>query len=175
MTPSARDDARLIKQICDREQLLLAVAESVSVGHLQSLLASTPGASTFFRGGATTYSIDEKTRLLRVDAAHAASVNCVSPRVTAEMARGIAALFQVQIGVATTGYVDPIPDPDSGMIQPHAYYAIWDGGDRSSGLMQGGDRERVACQAFYAESALHHLRHYLETRYGLASSSEIGG
>jgi hypothetical protein len=80
----------------------------------------------------------------------------------------IATLFQVPIGVATTGYVDPIADSDSGMVQPHAYYAIWDGGDRSSGLIQGGSRERVASQAFYAESALRHLRCYLETRYGLA-------
>lgn len=161
----ALDDASLIKQICDRAQLQVAVAESVSVGHLQGLLASTPGASTFFRGGATTYSIDEKVRLLKVDAAHAASVNCVSPRVTAEMARGIASLFQVQIGLATTGYVDRALVPHSGIVQPHAFYAIWDGSDRASGLIQGGSRERVACQAFYAESALRHLRHYLETHY----------
>jgi PncC family amidohydrolase len=96
MKYSAQEDARLIKQICDREQLLLAVAESVSVGHLQSLLAATPGASTFFRGGATTYSIHEKSRLLKVDYSHAVSVNCVSQRVTSEMARGITELFKVQ-------------------------------------------------------------------------------
>ena len=167
MTSSAREDSRLIKQICDREQLLLAVAESVSVGHLQSLLAATPGASTFFRGGATTYSIHEKTRLLKVDPGHAASVNCVSQRVTAEMARGVTELFKVQIGVATTGYAESITGSDAAVLQPYAYYAIWDCEDRSSGMIQGGERDRVACQAFYAETALHHLLLYLEARYGL--------
>lgn len=168
MTLSARKDARLIKQICDREQLLVAVAESVSVGHLQSLLAATPGASTFFRGGATTYSIHEKTRLLKVDPGHAASVNCVSQRVTTEMARGIVELFNAQIGVATTGYAESQQAPNLTVLQPHAYYAIWDCGEKASGLIQGGERDRVACQAFYAETALLHLRLYLEARYGLA-------
>lgn len=168
MKISALEDAKLIKQICDREQLLLAVAESVSVGHLQSLLAATPGASTFFRGGATAYSIHEKTRLLKVDPGHAASVNCVSQRVTTEMARGITELFNVQIGVATTGYAESIPGSDSSALQPYAYYTIWDCEERSSGLIQGGGHSRVACQVFYAETALQQLRHYLENRYGLA-------
>jgi PncC family amidohydrolase len=167
MTLTAREDARLIKQICDREQLLVAVAESVTVGHLQSLLAAMPGASTFFRGGATTYSIHEKTRLLKVDPGHAASVNCVSQRVTTEMAKGVTELFNVQIGVATTGYAESIPGPDSSVLQPYAYYAIWDCGEKSSGLIQGGGRGRIACQVFYAETALQQLRFYLENRYGL--------
>ena len=167
MTHSAFKDARLIKQIWYREQLLLAVAESVSVGHLQSLLAATPGASSFFRGGATTYSIHEKTRLLKVDHSHAASVNCVSQRVSSEMAEGITDLYNVQIGLATTGYAEPISDPDSSVLEPYAYYAIWDCGARSSGLIKGEARDRVTCQAFYAETALHYLRLYLETRYGL--------
>ena len=167
MTLSALEDASLIKQICDREQLLLAVAESVSVGHLQSLLAATQGASTFFRGGATTYSIHEKTRLLKVDHSHAASVNCVSQRVTSEMARGTTELYEVQIGVATTGYAEPISGPDSSVLEPYAYYAIWDCGAKSSGLIKGEARDRVTCQSFYAETSLHYLRLYLETRYGL--------
>jgi len=146
---------------------LLAVAESVSVGHLQSLLAATPGASTFFRGGATTYSIHEKTKLLKVDHMHAASVNCVSQRVTSEMAKGITELYKVQIGVATTGYAEPISGPDSSVLEPYAYYAIWDCEARSFGLIKGKTHGRVACQAFYAETALHYLRLYLETRYGL--------
>jgi len=165
MTIPTPEDASLIKQICDREQLLLAVAESVSVGHLQSLLAATPGASTFFRGGATTYSINEKTRLLNVDPVHAASVNCVSQRVTAEMARGITELFKVQIGVAITGYAESITGSDEAVLKPYAYYAIWDSEERCSGMIQGGERDRVACQAFYAENALHQLLLYLQTRY----------
>lgn len=173
MTPLALDDAWIIKQICDREQLLVAVAESVSVGHLQGLLASTPGASSFFRGGATTYHINEKSRLLKVDYDHAQSVNCVSDRVTEEMARGITDLFQVDIGVATTGYVDSTQGLDATELPPHAYYAIWHGEHRSSGLIQGGSRHRVACQVFYATTALQKLRQYLEERYGLDRSTRV--
>ena len=168
MTTSGLDDSLIIKRICDREQLLVAVAESVSVGHLQALLAAAPGASTFFRGGATTYNITDKVRLLKVDYAHAQSVNCVSGRVTAEMASGIAGLFHADIGVATTGYVGSSKGPHAIETPAHAYYAIWHGKHRSSGLMQGGDRDRVACQVFYAKTALQQLRHYLEQRYGLA-------
>jgi nicotinamide-nucleotide amidase len=164
MSQSALEDAQLIKMICDRHQLLVAAAESVTVGHLQALLAAVPGASTYFRGGVTTYSIEEKTKLLNVDRHHAAAVNCVSQRVTTEMARGITELFAVQIGIATTGYAEPMADTPT--MHPHAYYAIWDGTTMESGLIHSGAVDRVGSQSFYAETALNHLRLYLEQRYG---------
>ena len=67
------------------------------------------GSSTFFVGGVTAYDLERKVQILGIDRAHAEPVDCVSPRVAAEMAKGAARLFDADIAVATTGYAEP-PD-----------------------------------------------------------------
>ena len=84
--------------------LRIAVAESLTAGHLQALISGVSGASDYFEGGLTAYNITQKVGLLGVDQAHAAAVNCVSERVAREMALGVAARFGVPISAATTGY-----------------------------------------------------------------------
>src|SRR5262245_51503016 len=100
------EQARILKQICDNKRLLVATAESVTAGHLQSIIASVSGASTFFRGGITAYSIEQKVGVLGVGRAHAERVDCVSSQVAAEMALGATKLFEAHIGLATTGYAE---------------------------------------------------------------------
>jgi nicotinamide-nucleotide amidase len=85
----------------------LAVAESMTAGHLQARISAVSGASDYFLGGITAYTLEEKVRHLGVDRLHAESVNCVSPRVAAEMARGACTLFSANLAVSTTGYAEP--------------------------------------------------------------------
>jgi nicotinamide-nucleotide amidase len=87
-------------------RLTIAVAESVTCGRLQAKIGERPNLSELFRGGVTAYSIDQKVKLLGIDAKHASRTNCVSPRVTDEMAMGVCSLFGVEIGIATTGCAD---------------------------------------------------------------------
>lgn len=74
-------------------KLTLAVAESLTAGNVQAQIAGVSGASGYFLGGVTAYSIEEKVRLLGVNRAGAKKVNCVSARVAEEMARGAAELL----------------------------------------------------------------------------------
>jgi len=161
--------ARLLKQICDDKSLLVAVAESVTVGHLQSTIASVPGASTFFRGGITAYNIDQKVGVLGVKRAHAEQVDCVSSQVAAEMALGASRLFEAHIGLATTGYAEP-PDPSSS-TDAYAFFAIWDKRESSgrpvrSGRLNSVSVDRVRNQRLYAEMVLDKLVEYLASREG---------
>ena len=101
------EQAQKIKQICVHNELRVATAESLTAGHVQSLIASVSGASDFFCGGITAYNIDQKVKHLGVDRIHAAGVDCVSPQVAAEMALGATEMFDAHIGVSTTGYAEP--------------------------------------------------------------------
>lgn len=105
-----------------RPALTLAVAESVTAGHVQAQVASVSGASEFFLGGVTAYSLDQKVKLLGVNRAHARRVGCVSQRVAVEMAFGATRLFGADIAVATTGYAEP--DKAAGIREPMAWWAI---------------------------------------------------
>jgi nicotinamide-nucleotide amidase len=87
--------------------LKLAVAESLTGGRLQARITSIQGASDFFLGGMTAYSLDQKVRHLGVDGAKAEAVNSVSAVVAEEMARGACELFKADVAAATTGYAEP--------------------------------------------------------------------
>jgi nicotinamide-nucleotide amidase len=87
----------------------IAVAESVTAGHLQAALSGATKAMQFFQGGITTYNIGQKTRLLSVDPVHALEVNSVSLKVSEQMALGVSRLFIADWGVGITGFASKAP------------------------------------------------------------------
>jgi len=88
----------------------IAVAESVTSGFVQLALSQMQDASDCFAGGITTYTIDEKVRILNVDAMLAKATNCVSPEITEKMAIEVANLFNTDWSIATTGYATPVAE-----------------------------------------------------------------
>lgn len=115
--------AHSLKALCLREPALkLAVAESLTGGRVQAAITAVSGASGYFLGGITAYTLDQKVRHLGVKRAAAAKVDAVSAEVAAQMARGAAELFGADIAVATTGYAEPAPERN--VEAPFAYWAL---------------------------------------------------
>jgi nicotinamide-nucleotide amidase len=111
--------------------LTLAVAESLTGGRLQARITAISGASGFFLGGVCAYTLEEKVRLLGVDRAVAAAVDCVSEEVARQMARGARRMFGADWVVATTGYAEPVPA--RGVAVPFAWWALVHGAADRSG------------------------------------------
>ncbi len=138
--------------------LTLAVAESLTCGGVQARIGAISGASKFFLGGTTAYTLDQKVALLGVDRRGARRVNCVSETVALEMAAGACRLFGSDVGVATTGYAEP--DPAQGVSAPMAWWAIVRRGargrvlERRTGRVECPGATRTDAQAFAAEAAL---------------------
>ena len=64
--------ARELPELLLREpRLTLAVAESVTAGHVQARVSAVAGASNFFLGGVTAYTLEQKVKLLGVNRAAA--------------------------------------------------------------------------------------------------------
>jgi nicotinamide-nucleotide amidase len=160
----------------------LAVAESITCGHLQARIGAISGASEFFLGGITAYTLDEKVKHLGVKRTAAKAVNSVSAEVAEQMARGGCALFGSDFALATTGYAEPFDGKPSrtaagrmsvkGKITtPLAWWALAHAqGSRSgrgrkivvrSGRIEGAGRSRVEMQEFAAERAVAELVDYL--------------
>lgn len=87
--------------------LTLAVAESCTGGLLAKLVTDIPGSSTYFLGGAVTYSNELKTRLLGVEQELLESHGAVSEPVAAAMARGVRERLQADCGLSITGIAGP--------------------------------------------------------------------
>ena len=144
--------------------LTLAVAESVTCGRVQAKVGAISGASDFFLGGITAYTLDQKVRRLGVTRATAAAVNSVSAEVAEQMARGVCELFGSDAGVATTGYAEP--SAERSVPVPFGWWAVArrsPGGRfrvRSGRVDCPGDG-RVAAQERVAEAALAALADWL--------------
>ena len=157
MKTAAKELKELILQ---KPRLTLAVAESLTAGHLQSRVAAVSGASEFFLGGLTAYSLEQKVKHLGVNRAEARAVNCVSAPVAEQMARGAPKLFGSDLAVATTGYAEP--SPKDGVEAPFAWWALaWrqkKGQPRlRHGCIECIGSKRVETQAIVAEAALAEL------------------
>lgn len=160
-------DGPQIKAIFDARGWTLAVAESLTSGNVQAAIGAISGASTFFLGGITTYTIEQKVRHLGVDEHHARAVNAVSARVALEMARGVTELFGAAVGVGTTGYAEPYPQ--AGISTPFAHFAVYHrllqpGAEPfiHSGRVQGDpDVERLQMQRLVTAAVLAALQHSL--------------
>jgi nicotinamide-nucleotide amidase len=140
----------------------LAVAESLTCGRLQARIGAISGASEFFLGGITAYSLDQKARHLGVDRAEADAVNSVSQRIAEQMAKGACRLFGADVAVATTGYAEA--SPQFKVAAPFAWWGLarrLPEGDFASlsgrvdcpGLSRVEVQERVAALALEALTA----------------------
>ena len=108
-----QEDIKKIRDFMLAKRYTLAVAESVTSGHLQVAMSTAEDASIFFQGGITTYNIHQKYVQLHIDPTHAISCNCVSSQVSEEMAENVCKLFGSDWGIGITGYATPVPSDPS--------------------------------------------------------------
>jgi nicotinamide-nucleotide amidase len=145
------------QELVKREETV-AVAESLTSGNVAALLGSTSGASNYFQGGVTAYSLQQKVSVLGVDKSVAEPVNCVSKEVAQQMSLGIASLFQTDYGIGTTGYADAWGD----ITEPFAFYAIsYQGEIVSEGKVVGTNFNRQEMQKEVAGIAIKKLHEIL--------------
>ncbi|CAH7414602.1 hypothetical protein VCHA53O466_50298 [Vibrio chagasii] len=88
------------------ESLTYASAESITGGRIQEFFTSLSGSSEYFMGGICAYSLESKVSTLSVDRELATNTNCVDMDVAIQMAEGCRRLFNADVSIATTGYVD---------------------------------------------------------------------
>lgn len=110
-----------IHQALVKRKETVAVAESVTSGLLQVAFSQAEFASEFYQGGITTYNLGQKYKHLQVEPIHAELHNCVSEKVTAEMALHVCELFNSEWGIGVTGYGTPVPESGNKLF---AFYAV---------------------------------------------------
>jgi PncC family amidohydrolase len=151
------------KMLTDRKQTI-AVAESVTAGHLQTSLSLAEKAMDFFQGGITAYNLGQKTRQLHVEPIHAIATNCVSEKIATEMAQGAINLFNSDWGIGITGYASPVPEKN--IEELFACFAIC---FRSkiifSKRVNAGNDSPLAVRLFYNQHVLEQLLLQLENSH----------
>ena len=99
--------ARDLFEDLEREDLMIATAESCTGGLIAGLLTEVPGSSAFVECGFVTYSNRAKTQLLGVPADLIEQDGAVSEGVARAMVEGVLAHSEADIAVAVTGVAGP--------------------------------------------------------------------
>lgn len=99
---------KLSKQLVSEDKTI-AVAESCTSGLIQNILSQAKQATLFYQGGMTLYNLGQKAKHLNVNPITSESCNSVSKEVAEKMAVEVALAFNSELGVAITGYAQPLP------------------------------------------------------------------
>lgn len=139
--------------------LWLAVAESCTGGMLGHLITNVPGSSSYFKGGVIAYANEIKMGILGVSTETLDSYGAVSEQTVLEMAKGVRAALEADIGLSVSG----IAGPDGG-TEAKPVGTVWIGlstpkWEKAEVFLFSGDRQSVKEQA--AQSAIAMAIHYI--------------
>ena len=157
MTPAEELATLLMKR-----GFTLSVAESCTGGMIGYMMTSVPGSSSFFLGGAITYSNESKIKLLDVPSAVIETYGAVSKETATEMAKRIISLYDSDLSIAVTG----IAGPGGGTIEKPVGLVFTSVSNKDVTDVRkhlfNGEREVVRTSA--SEAAITHLIDLLKNR-----------
>jgi PncC family amidohydrolase len=152
-----------IKNALQAQKQTIAVAESVTSGHIQAAFSTATGAEEFFQGGITAYNAGQKCRHLNIEPIYSLKDNCISEGVACTMAANVARLFISDYGIGITGYASPLPEMDIGPGDLFAYFAIAKKEDiLLCKKIITREADITSAQIDYTGQVLHHLKQLLE-------------
>lgn len=108
------DIEELAREALDRD-LSIAVAESLTCGHVANTVGAATRASDWFAGGVVAYTVATKERVLGLEP----GTDPCSPQCATQLAVGVRELLDADIAVSTTGVGGPEPEG------PHAVGTVY--------------------------------------------------
>ena len=116
----------VVEELKKKKQTITA-AESLTAGLFQATLANFSGASTIFKGGFVTYSLEEKAKMLDIPQVELEEYGVVSAFATEKMADQARLKTQSDFGISLTG----VAGPDS--LEGHPAGTVFIGLSQASG------------------------------------------
>lgn len=143
------------------KKLTIAVAESCTAGLLMNILSLAPQAMSFLQGGMVVYNIGQKAKHLNINPIVAQENNAVSEPIAEKMASEVAHRFNAEIGIAITGFAQPILEEN--IKDCFAYFAISLHGKTIVSKQLFGDSKKLlfSNQEIYATQILKELLNQL--------------
>lgn len=100
-------------RLLSKSGFTISVAESFTGGMIGHVITNAPGSSRYFQGGVIAYANEVKMELLGVSKQTLIDHGAVSKETVLEMARGVRAALNTDIGISSSG----IAGPDGGSAE----------------------------------------------------------
>ena len=119
--------ASVVVEALKKKKQTITAAESLTAGLFQATLANFSGASTIFKGGFVTYSLEEKAKMLDIPQVELQEHGVVSAFAAEKMAEQARLKTQSDFGISLTG----VAGPDS--LEGHPAGTVFIGLSQASG------------------------------------------
>ena len=119
--------ASVVVEELKKQHKTITAAESLTAGLFQATLANFSGASTIFKGGFVTYSLEEKAKMLDIPQVELEEYGVVSAFAAEKMADQARLKTQSDFGISLTG----VAGPDS--LEGHPAGTVFIGLSQASG------------------------------------------
>ena len=119
--------ARVVVEELKKKKQTITAAESLTAGLFQATLANFSGASTIFKGGFVTYSLEEKAKMLDIPQVELEEYGVVSAFAAEKMADQARLKTKSDFGISLTG----VAGPDS--LEGHPAGTVFIGLSQASG------------------------------------------
>lgn len=147
---------RVVLDLCTKQGLTLATAESVTGGLIAQRITATPGSSSVYRGSVISYATEVKSALLGAEPGPS-----VTEEMVEQMALGASQKLGADVSVATTGVAGP--DAWEGIPPGTVWIATCVDGEVETQLLRfKNDRERT--RQYTSITVMNVLRQRLERR-----------
>ena len=160
MPPTEGELEVVVGMRLDEKGMTLAVAESCTGGLIGHRITNVPGSSHYYRGSITAYASDVKEALLSVRGETLARYGDVSAQTAREMAEGVRAAMDADLGLSVTGIAGPTGGTEEKPVGLVYIGLAAEDGDHIEQHVFGEDRWGNKARA--AEAALDLARRYLE-------------
>ncbi|KAL1967811.1 hypothetical protein VTN77DRAFT_2500 [Rasamsonia byssochlamydoides] len=107
LRPLVQEVANLLKE----RKETISVAETAAGGIISAALLATPGASGFYRGGLTLYTLESRVALAGWTSAEVANYQGPTPAIVAGLAEHVRSTLQSTYTVAESGTAGPGAGP----------------------------------------------------------------
>lgn len=96
-----------VGEIAKNSKLTIGTAESCTGGHIAQLIASVPGASSYYKGSVVAYSNDIKENILNVSSETLKEEGAVCESTVKQMVSGLVNHLNVDVALAVSGIAGP--------------------------------------------------------------------
>ncbi|HEX8356249.1 MAG TPA: CinA family protein [Segetibacter sp.] len=150
-----------VKDVLIGNEETIAVAESVTAGHLQAAFSAGIDASKYFQGGITAYNIGQKARHLHIDPILGSKVNCVAAKIANTMAIEVSKMFSSDYGIGITGYASIVPEcEEEGLF---AFFSLaYKNEIVITERLTSAEKHPYEVQVAYAKKVIEKLNEYLK-------------
>ncbi|KAL2394487.1 hypothetical protein ABEF93_000101 [Exophiala dermatitidis] len=159
LTAAAEEVARLL---CSRHETI-SVVETAAGGLVSASLLATPGASRFYKGGLTLYTLESRVALAGWTQADIDAYDGPTPKLVEGLARHVRKTLKATYCVGESGTAGPTPSGESPNRQPGyvALAVVGENGALSKDLDTGLGGDRQANMVAFAVAALGLVKEYM--------------